>query len=239
MTPLDPFLLAPAAFLAGVLMFLAPCTLPIVPGYLAFIAGAQRRVMPNAIAFVLGFSIIFIALGAFAGVLGAFLAPWRDILTMAGGAVLIFFGLVMIGVRVPLLSGQKSIKTPSWLTVGRPASSFLIGALFALGWSPCIGPVLGTVLLFASNSATALQGAVLLGVFSLGLGIPFLLTALLLDKVQNIFARWSSFASALSKIGGVVLVFLGILMLLGQMNLLIVWGFSLFDPFYDKLLKYM
>ncbi|MDZ4226450.1 MAG: cytochrome c biogenesis protein CcdA, partial [Patescibacteria group bacterium] len=115
MTPLDPFLLAPAAFLAGVLMFLAPCTLPIVPGYLAFIAGKQGRVMANALAFVIGFSIVFIVLGAFAGFLGAFLAPWRGALGMAAGAVLIFFGLVMLGVRIPLLSGQKNFTPPAWL----------------------------------------------------------------------------------------------------------------------------
>ncbi|MDP4020813.1 MAG: cytochrome c biogenesis protein CcdA, partial [Candidatus Adlerbacteria bacterium] len=93
MSSLDPFLLAPAAFLAGVLMFLAPCTLPIVPGYLAFIAGKQGRIMSNALAFVIGFSLIFIALGAFAGFLGAFLAPWRGALSMLAGAILIFFGL--------------------------------------------------------------------------------------------------------------------------------------------------
>ena len=239
MTPLDPFLLAPAAFLAGVLMFLAPCTLPIVPGYLAFIAGAQRRIMPNALAFVLGFSLVFVALGAFAGVLGSLIAPWRDSLVMAGGAILIFFGLVLLGIRIPFLSGQKSFAAPAWLSVGHPSSSFLIGALFALGWSPCIGPILGTVLLFASTSSTALQGAVLLGVFSLGLGIPFLLTAFMLERAQSAFARWSGFANALSKVGGLVLVALGILMLLGRTDLLVVWGFSIFDPFYTALLKYM
>ena len=239
MTPLDPFLLAPAAFLAGVLMFLAPCTLPIVPGYLAFIAGAQRRIMPNALAFVLGFSLVFIALGAFAGVLGSLIAPWRETLVMAGGAILIFFGLVLLGIRIPFLSGQKNFAAPAWASVGHPLSSFLIGTLFALGWSPCIGPILGTVLLFASTSATAVQGAVLLGVFSLGLGIPFLLTAFMLERAQSAFARWSGFANALSKVCGLVLVAIGIMMLSGNMNLLVVWGFQLFDPFYTALLKYM
>jgi len=239
MTPLDPFLLAPAAFLAGVLMFLAPCTLPIVPAYLAFIAGKQGRVMSNAIAFVLGFSIVFIVLGAFAGVVGAFLAPWRDSLAMAAGAILIFFGLVVLGVKIPFLSGQKNFATPAWLSVGHPSSSFLIGALFALGWSPCIGPILGTVLLFASTSATAIQGAILLGVFALGLGLPFLVTALLLDKAQATLARWGKVANVLSKIGGLILIGLGVLMLLGRMDLLLLWGFTLFDPVYEKLLNYM
>lgn len=239
MTPLDPLLLAPAAFLAGVLMFLAPCTLPIVPGYLAFIAGKRGRVMANAFAFVIGFSIVFILLGAFAGFFGALLAPWRDTLGMLAGVVLIFFGLIMLGVRIPFLSNQNSFAAPKWLVVGYPSSSFFIGVLFALGWSPCIGPILGTVLLFASNSATVVQGAILLGVFSLGLAIPFLITALLLDKAQSTFAHFTRFTNILSKVGGLVLVSLGILMLTGQMGLLLVWGFTIFDPLYDKLLPYM
>lgn len=239
MTPLDPFVLAPAAFLAGVLMFLAPCTLPIVPGYLAFIAGNRGQVVRNAAAFVLGFSLVFVALGAFAGVLGALISPWRDTLVVIGGAVLIFFGLVMMGVRIPFLSEQKSFAAPKWLSIGHPSSSLLIGALFALGWSPCVGPVLGTVLLFASTSSTAIQGAVLLGIFSLGLGLPFLLTALVLERAQRVFVRWSGFVNALSKVGGLLLIGIGVLMLLGRMDLLVTWGFELFDPFYSKLLLYM
>lgn len=239
MTLLDPLVFMPAAFLAGVLMFLAPCTLPIVPGYLAFIAGKQGRVMSNALAFVLGFSVVFILLGTFAGLFGALLAPWRDTLAQVAGVILIFFGLVMLGVRIPFLSGQKSVRLPAWLSVGHPASSALIGVLFAVGWSPCIGPILGTILLLASSSATALQGAMLLAVFSLGLGLPFLLTALLLDKAQSAFARFTRAANILSKVGGLVLVGLGLLMLTGRMGLLLVWGFDLLDPLYDQLLEYM
>jgi cytochrome c-type biogenesis protein len=231
--------LAPAAFLAGVLMFLAPCTLPIVPGYLAFIAGGKGKVVRNAAAFVLGFSVVFILLGAFAGFLGAFIGPWRETLGQAAGIILIIFGLVMLGVRIPFLSGQKNIGIPKWLSVGSPVSSMLIGALFALGWSPCIGPVLGTVLLFASTSSTALQGAVLLGIFSIGLGLPFLLTALLLEKAQAAFQKWAKAADVLSKVGGIVLIALGILMVIGRMDLLLSWGFELFDSFYDQLLPYM
>jgi cytochrome c-type biogenesis protein len=238
-TPLDPLLLAPAAFLAGILMFLAPCTLPIVPGYLAFIAGGQGRVVRNAAAFVLGFSVIFILLGAFAGFLGAFIGPWRPLLGQTAGVILIIFGLVMLGVRIPFLSGQKNIGIPKWLSVGSPFSSMLIGALFALGWSPCIGPVLGTVLLFASTSSTMIQGAVLLGIFSLGLGLPFLLTALVLEKAQAAFQRWGKFTTTLSKVGGLILIALGVLMIIGRMDLLLAWGFELLDSFYDRLWPYM
>lgn len=239
MTPLDPLFLAPAAFLAGVLMFLAPCTLPIVPGYLAFIAGGQGKIIRNATAFVLGFSVVFVLLGAFAGFLGAFIGPWRGLIGQGAGVILIIFGLVLLGVHIPFLSGQKNIAIPKWLSIGSPFSSLLIGALFALGWSPCIGPVLGTVLLFASTSSTAIQGAVLLGIFSIGLGLPFLLTALLLDKAQTVFQRWSGITDTFSKIGGLILVVLGILMVIGRMDLLLAWGFKFFNSIYEPLLPYM
>lgn len=253
MTPVDPLALAPAAFLAGILMFLAPCTLPIVPGYLAFISGAsagdaykktgggfRKRVLLNAIAFVVGFSVIFILLGAFAAEAGSFLGPWRDALSRAAGAVIIIFGLTMLGVvRIPALSQEKRFAVPHFLTIGKAQSSMLIGALFALGWSPCIGPILGTILLFASASATAVQGAVLLAVFSLGLGLPFIATALLLSEASVAIQRYSRFIYGLSIFGGVILLILGMLMLFGDMGLLVEWGFGALNGPYSKLLQYM
>ena len=249
MTPVDPLALLPAAFIAGLLMFLAPCTLPIVPGYLAFIAGtpegslrrssARRRVFFNALAFVAGFSLVFILLGVFAAALGALVGPWRDALSRAAGIIIILFGLTLLGVvRVPVLSQEKRLHIPHLLTIGRPESSLLIGMLFALGWSPCIGPILGSVLLFASASATAAQGALLLGVFSLGLGLPFIATALLLERAGAAFARWGVAARWLSVAGGVVLIALGFLMLAGQMSLLVNLGFGAFGG-YRALLNYM
>lgn len=235
-------------------MFLAPCTLPIVPGYLAFISGvtlretgieARRRaravVFRNALAFTLGFSIIFILLGASAGFIGAALGEWRPILSRAGGAIIILFGLTMLGaLRLPFLSGERHIPVPRALALGRPESSFLIGALFALGWSPCIGPILGTVLLVASTSSLALQGALLLAVFSLGLSLPFLLTALLIHEATGLLSRMSGFVRTLTIIGGALLVALGILMLMGRMDLLVTWGYGLFDFFgYERLLQYL
>lgn len=248
MTPVDPLTLAPAAFLAGVLMFLAPCTLPIVPGYLAFIAGnptgtavsTRRRVLLNALAFVVGFSIVFILLGTFAAEAGSVLGPWRDTLSRAAGAVIIIFGLTMLGiVRIPVLSNEKRMAIPHFLTIGKLESSLLIGALFALGWSPCIGPILGTILLFASTSATAMQGALLLGVFSLGLGLPFIATAFLLNEAGALIQRYSRFISTLSVLGGIILLLLGLLMLFGDMGLLVQWGFRVFEGPYNRLLQYM
>jgi cytochrome c-type biogenesis protein len=251
MTPLLPLTLAPAAFLAGLLMFLAPCTLPLVPGYLAFISGSRAsgneqykksgRVVFNAIAFVLGFSFIFMLLGTFAGLAGSVLGAWRDTLGRVAGAIIILFGLTMLGlVRVPVLSQTKSFHIPHFLTLGRWESSLLIGMLFVLGWSPCIGPILGSILLIASTNGTAAQGALLLGVFSLGLGLPFLLTALLLNRIGDAFTRYSSALRVLDIIGGIVLLAIGALMLLGQMGLLISAGYGLFDSLhYSALLNYM
>lgn len=249
MTPLEPLALLPAAFVAGLLMFLAPCTLPIVPGYLAFIAGGatagneqskKRRVVINAIAFVVGFSAVFILLGTFAGAAGNLLGPWKEALSRAAGAIIIIFGLTMLGVvRIPILSGEKRMAVPHFLTIGKPHSSFLIGVLFALGWSPCIGPILGSILLFASTSATAMQGAILLTVFSLGLGLPFIATAFLLERAGAYISRYSNFVSVLSIIGGIILVLLGILMLTGSMALLVTWGFGFLEGPYNALLKYM
>lgn len=237
------------AFVAGVLMFLAPCTLPIVPGYLAFIAGVpagqagsnRRRIFSNALAFVLGFSAVFITLGLFAGAIGALLGPWRDMLGQAAGALIILFGLTMLGVfNIPLLSGERRIRLPKWLSLGHPHSSFLIGALFALGWSPCIGPILGTILFLASASATAMQGALLLAIFSLGLAIPFLLCAWAIGRAEGFVQRAGPVTKVLSYIGGIILVLLGVLMLTGNMGLLISWGFGFFEAAgYKQLLNYL
>ncbi|MDE1925448.1 MAG: sulfite exporter TauE/SafE family protein [Patescibacteria group bacterium] len=250
MTPLDPLALAPAAFLAGVLMFLAPCTLPIVPGYLAFIAGvpetavaargARKRIIWNALAFVVGFSVVFILLGTFAGVLGSIVGPWRDLLGRLGGLILIVFGLTMLGlVRIPALSSSASIRIPHFVVLGRWESSLLIGTLFAFGWSPCIGPILGTILLYASTSATGAQGALLLGIFSAGLGLPFLLTAFFLQKASMVLGRLSLFVKILSIAGGAGLLVTGALMLAGDMGLITSWGLSFFDALYRPLLMHM
>lgn len=244
----------PAAFLAGVLMFLAPCTLPLVPGYLAFIAGVpgrdtatsstaqtRRRLMRNALFFVLGFSLIFMLLGLFAGSIGSLLLPWRSVISRVAGAIIIIFGLTMLGIlRIPALMSERRIRLPHFIVVGRPESSFLIGALFALGWSPCIGPILGTVLLFASTSATALQGALLLGVFSLGLGLPFILTAYLIGHSSALFVRAGSTVQLLSKAAGALLVVFGALMLVGSIDLLFGWATALFSLLgFDSLLGYL
>ncbi len=232
------------SFVAGLGMFLAPCTLPIVPGYLAFISGGagagRSAVLRNALAFVVGFSIIFILLGVFAVSIGHALGVWRLYLPRVAGAVIILFGLTMLGVRLPIFSSERHIRLPAFLTVGRPSSSLLIGALFALGWSPCIGPILGSVLLVASVSTTALQGAVLLGIFSAGLALPFIFCALLLERAGVWVARLGKITAMFERAGALLLIVVGILMLTNTAGLLVTWGFDLLRPFgYDALLNYL
>jgi cytochrome c-type biogenesis protein len=243
------------SFVAGVLMFLAPCTLPIVPGYLAFIAGvplsalqnpssarvARRAVLRNALAFVLGFSLVFIALGASAGLIGSLVGPWRYLIARAGGVIIIIFGLTMLGlIPLSLINRERHVRLPSFLVLGRTSSSALIGAIFALGWSPCIGPILGTVLLIASNGATAAYGALLLAMFSLGLAVPFLLCAYLISEASVFLSRISGFVRVLSLVGGTGLVLAGILMLTGDMAYFSQWGYELFHAWgYDALLDYL
>lgn len=250
----DVLSFAPAAFLAGILMFLAPCTLPIVPGYLAFIAGvperevaktgfgeARRRVLRNAFFFCLGFSVLFILLGLFAGSIGSLLGPWKSLISRGAGAIIIIFGLTMLGViKVPVLMSERRMRLPHFVVVGRPESSFLIGGLFALGWTPCVGPILGTVLLYASSSGTAVQGAVLLLLFSLGLALPFMLTAFLIGSAGRWFARMQGSVELLSKVAGAILVVFGLYMLFGYMDFFMGWVTSLFSTEgYSSLLNHL
>lgn len=243
------------AFLSGLLMFLAPCTLPIVPGYLAFISGvkmsdlhnenakreAYAKIRKNSIYFVLGFSVIFILLGILLGMFGGIFAVYRDILLQVSGGLMIIFGLMMLGVfSFSFLQKNFSITIPSWLHIGTPKSSFLIGGIFALGWSPCIGPILGTLLVLAGTLGTAFQGALLLAVFSFGLSIPFLISAFLYSKSQNFFLRYSVLFRAFSIVGGLFLVFLGVVLVLNQWAFFMEIGFKAFQFLeYESLMKYL
>jgi cytochrome c-type biogenesis protein len=249
----DLLALIPSAFLAGVLMFLAPCTLPVVPGYLAFIAGvpedatqvrgARKHIVWNALAFVIGFSIIFTLLGTFAGLIGAFIGPWKDLLGRAAGVILIIFGLTMLGaLRIPVLSATASIPLPRFIKLGRWESSLLIGMLFACGWTPCIGPILGSILtisLLASDPSVLFEGALLLGVFSLGLAVPFMLTAFFLDRASVALSHLTLLVKFLSLVGGISLFTIGALMVFGELGTFSAWGLQFFNQLYEPLLKYM
>lgn len=228
-----------SSFIAGVLMFLAPCTLPLVPAYLAFISGvkedeidaaAKRKIRRNGAMFVIGFSVIFIVFGILAGLFGSFVGQYRMLLSQIGGGFIILFGLMMLGVfSIAPLAKNWSLAMPKGITPGQPLSAFLIGAIFALGWTPCVGPVLASVLLIASTKATVFSGAFLLAVFSLGLAVPFMVVALLYTKAAGYIQRYSYISKTVSVVGGAFLILIGILLLMGDFAITTRYGYDLFN----------
>lgn len=249
------FIFIISTFFAGILTFLAPCTLPLVPAYLGFISGidqdalknpetakaARRKIFFNGLAFIVGFSLVFIAFGVLAGIAGQALAPYRVWMARIGGVLVILFGLFMLGFfKLPFFQSDKRIPIPKWLTLGRPSSSLFIGGTFALGWTPCVGPILGSVLLLAGTSATAVQGGFLLAVFSLGLAIPFLIIALLFSRATRYIDSISKYLKWVSIIGGIFLILLGALLVTDNFGLTIQYGYELLDFInYDRLLDFL
>ena len=228
--------LAFPSFLAGILTFLAPCTLPLVPGYLAFISGVspddlrnpeklkgmglKRKVFMNGVLYVLGFSIVFILFGLLVGLGGAALLPFRIWLTRIGGIFVILFGLFLMGViKMPAaLTGEKHLKAGKWLKPGTPGSSFIFGSAFAFGWSPCVGPILGSVLILAANGNTVGEGAALLTIFAAGLAIPFLLVAAGIGHASRYIEKIMKWLNPINKIGGAFLVLMGVLLITNQLG---------------------
>jgi len=225
--------LIPQAFLAGLLTFLAPCTLPLVPGYLGFISGVASadhlvvngrqnfrwRVIINGLMFVLGFSLVFILLGSLAGWLGFSVGPYRSVLGRVGGLFVIIFGLYMVGaVRWPWLNSTLRFPVAKIIKPGHPLSSLVFGTAFGFGWTPCVGPILGTILFLASSTATAAEGAMLLAIYSLGLAVPFLLVALTFNHAIRYIKAVNKYLETVSFIGGLFLIFLGLLLLTNNFN---------------------
>lgn len=244
-----------ASFFAGLLTFLAPCTLPLVPAYLGFISGvdqeslknpetakaARRKIFLNGLAFIVGFSAVFIVFGVLAGFAGTALAPYRIWLARVGGILVVLFGLFMLGFfKLPFFQTDKRIPIPKWLTLGKPSSSLLIGGTFALGWTPCVGPILGSILLLAGTSGTALEGGLMLTVFSFGLALPFLVIAAVFSKATIYIEKISKYLKAVSTVGGVFLIILGLLLATDNFGLTIQYGYELFEFIdYDRLLQYL
>jgi len=235
-----------AAFVAGLITFLAPCTLPLVPGYLGFISGVSSadlndpeksrklkwKIFTNGVFFILGFSIIFILLGTLIGLLGATLAQYQVWLNRIGGLLIILFGLFMLDViKIPFLQIEHRLKMPTFLKRGRPTSSFVLGTAFGVGWTPCVGPILGAILTLSATLEGALQGAFLLSVFSAGLAVPFLVIALGIGSAAQYIEKFSKYLRAISVIGGLFLIFLGTLLLLGKFGLLLAWSFQVLEFF--------
>jgi len=220
------------ALSAGVLSFLSPCVLPLVPSYLTFVTGmsledlqggVNRRVtLTHSLLFVIGFSLIFILLGASASFLGQFFKAYEIWIARVGGLIIIALGLHMAGAfkLLPLMQERRlhlNDKPAGYLgTLG-------VGMAFGAGWTPCIGPVLGAILTYGFSQDTVWAGVGLLSVYSLGLAIPFLIAALALDWFLQAFKRFRRFIPVVEKASGVLLVFLGILLLTGKFTLLSGW----------------
>ena len=217
------------ALTAGVLSFLSPCVLPVVPSYLSFVTGMtledlqgeidRREVMLHSVLFVVGFSAIFMLLGASASFLGQFFRAYETWIARVGGVLIIVLGLHLMGAfRIGALMREKRVHLAD-----KPAGklgTLAVGAAFGAGWTPCIGPVLGGILTLAGTRETVWEGTALLGVYSLGLAIPFLLTALALDWFLDAFSRYRRFIPVMEKASGVLLVVLGLLLVTDQFTVL-------------------
>ena len=229
------------AFGAGVLSFVSPCVLPIVPGYLSFISGANvsqyrdseaprdlvRRVAITSLFFVLGFSTVFVALGAAATLVGYYLQQYKRVLAMIGGALIIVLGLHTAGVfRIPWLLYEKRAEVRS-----KPLGllgAYVVGLAFAFGWTPCIGPILGAILVYASQQETVSQGVLLLTSYSLGLGIPFLLSGMAINGFFAASGRLKRHMRAVEIASGGLLVAVGLLLVTDRLTILAVYFSRLF-----------
>ena len=232
----------PIVFGAGVLSFLSPCVLPLVPPYLTYMSGAsfeqlradgqgaaalQRRVAGTSIFFILGFSVIFVTLGATATAFGQAFRQALPVLTPIAGVLIIAMGLHFLGVyRIGLLDRQLRHQGPG--VASGPLGGFLLGLAFALGWTPCIGPVLAAILSVAASRDTAAEGAALLGLYSLGLGVPFFLAGIAIGPFLSFFQGFRRHLATVEKVMGGLLVVTGLLFLTGQFTRLSYWFLETF-----------
>jgi cytochrome c-type biogenesis protein len=220
-----------AAFLAGLVSFLSPCVLPLVPGYVSMISGVGidelktpesqllRRVMLNSMAFILGFTVVFIALGALSTEVGQLLAVYKNRLAVIAGIVIILFGLHLTGL-VPLKALLADKRLHSLKGGSSGWGAFVIGFAFAFGWTPCVGPILAVILTFAAAQDSLVKGIVLLAIYSLGLAVPFLLTSLGIERFLKFYSRFRAHMHALEVASGVLLIGLGGLLALGRFTLI-------------------
>jgi cytochrome c-type biogenesis protein len=219
------------AFLAGLASFFSPCILPIIPSYLAFITGLslseltadkksakiRKTTVVSTLCFIMGFSVVFVSLGAGASKIGLLLQQHMEIISKVAGVIVVIFGLYIMGVlKLSFLTKHKQIEVKS-----KPAGyigSFLIGIAFSLGWTPCVGPILGTILLVASQSDTIWQGIYLLCFYSLGIAIPFLLTAIAVDSALGYFTKIKKHMRKINIAAGILLILVGILIFTGSLS---------------------
>ena len=222
-----------AAFAAGFLSFVSPCVLPLIPGYISFVSGisveemrgdaapatSRLQVFMTSLAFVIGFSIVFVALGASATAIGKFLFARLPLFSKIAGAVLIVFGLHTMGVfRLGFLDTEKRVH--SQRKPAGPIGAVLVGVAFAFGWTPCIGPILGGILAIAGSKNSVAEGVTLLAVYSLGLGIPFLLTSLAINQFFGAAKRIRKYYHAIELTSGALLIVIGVLIISGELTII-------------------
>ena len=211
------------SFLEGIITFISPCLLPMLPIYISYFAGggerSTKKTVVNALGFVLGFTVVFTVLGALAGTLGSFLIKYQTIVNIVCGAVVIFFGLNFLGVlKLNLFRGMNSeIETENMGFF----SAMLFGMIFSVGWTPCVGAFLGSALMLASTQGQMLKGVVMLLCYSIGLGIPFLISAVLIDKLKGAFLFIKKNYHIINVICGIFLIIVGVGMATGVLGRLL------------------
>ena len=218
------------SFTAGLLSFLSPCVLPLIPSYISFITGlslddiqrSRRIAFTHSLLFVTGFTLVFLALGATATVFGRVLFQYRDWVGRVGGLLVIVLGLYLLGVfRIGAFGRERRVHVAT-----KPLGylgTLVVGMAFAAGWTPCIGPILGAVLTYTASSASLHRGLMLLLAYSLGLAVPFLLAAVMIDRFMTLFQRYRGAMVWMSRLSGALLVAVGLLMLTGSMAVMSTW----------------
>jgi len=225
----------PAAVLAGLISFLSPCVLPLVPPYLVYLTGAtiehvandegvqasRRAVMTSALVFVLGFSTVFVALGASASLVGGLIRAWSAQLSVIAGIAIILMGLHFLGLtRIGFLMREGRLPIPKPVGLW---GAYVMGLAFAFGWTPCIGPILAAILSVAAAEATVAKGAGLLAVYSAGLGIPFLVAAFMVEQFSSAFARMKAHLATVERVMGALMILTGIAFLTGGITSVSIW----------------
>ncbi|MBQ4117175.1 MAG: sulfite exporter TauE/SafE family protein [Clostridia bacterium] len=210
------------AFLEGIITFISPCLLPMLPIYISYFAGGgadAKKTVKNAVGFVSGFTVVFVALGALAGTLGSLLKEYQTVVNIITGLIVVLFGLNFLGVfQISIFKGINGNKISEKMGF---FSSMLFGIVFSVGWTPCVGAFLGSALMLASQEGKVLNGVIMLLVYSLGLGIPFVVSAFLIDKLKDAFDFIKKNYRIINKVCGAFLVIVGVLMMTGTMGRLI------------------
>lgn len=211
------------AFLEGMITFISPCLLPMLPIYISYFAGGGERTaaktLKGALGFVCGFTLVFVALGALAGTLGSFLRQYQTAVNIVSGLIVIFFGLNFLGVfKLNIFRGSRHAVNTANMGF---FSAFLFGLIFSVGWTPCVGAFLGSALMLASQQGRVLEGVLMLLAYSLGLGIPFVLSAVLIDYLKSAFTWIKKHYSVINAVSGSLLILIGILMATGVLGRLL------------------